>query len=91
MGMLDCSQWKDSDFRLQTGLAMHDKYNDVSTEIFASMCHPRFSDFDSTDVNDESSDSLIKHKSIDQPMNEKLSQMHESIDNQCFSSFGSRD
>ena len=33
-------------FAFQTGLTMHDRYHDVSTEIFASMCHPRFSEFD---------------------------------------------
>ena len=33
-------------FAFQTGLTMHDRYHGVSTEIFASMCHPRFSEFD---------------------------------------------
>ena len=36
MGMLDCLQCQT--LALQTGLTMHDRYHDVSTEIFASVC-----------------------------------------------------
>ena len=45
MGMLDCLRWQDPDLRFADGrLTMHDRYHDVPTEIFASMCHPRFSE-----------------------------------------------
>ena len=61
-GMLDCLHCQDPDFRFADGLTMHDRDHDVSTEIFASMCHPRFPEFDPTDVNDELSDAVIKHQ-----------------------------
>ena len=48
--------------RLSLCRRRHDRDHDVSIEIFASMCHPRFSEFDPTDVNDELSDAVIKHQ-----------------------------
>ena len=53
---------KTQTFAFEYGLTMRDRDHDVSTEIFASMCHPRFSEFDPTDVNDELSDAVIKHQ-----------------------------